>query len=130
MAHPNEDLVREGYAAFGSGDIEALQNRFFDPAIRWHFPGRSPFSGHYTGTAGVLGWLGRSFEASGGTLSIELHDVIGNDQHVVALTTVRAQREGKQLSDNTVQIFHIRDGKATEVWTHPADQYASDQFWS
>lgn len=130
MAHPNEDLVREGYAAFGRGDIEALQNRFLDPGIRWHFPGRSPFGGDYTGIADVLGWLGRSFEASGGTLSIELHDVIGNDEHVVALTTVRAQREGKQLEDNTVQIFHIRDGKATEVWTHPADVYASDDFWS
>ena len=56
--------------------------------------------------------------------------MIGNDEHVVALTTVRAQREGKQLEDNTVQIFHIRDGKATEVWTHPADVYASDDFWS
>lgn len=130
MAHPNEDLVREGYAAFGRGDIEALQSRFFDPGIRWHFPGRNPFSGDYTGIADVLGWLGRSFEASGGTLSIELHDVIGNDEHVVALTTVRAQREGKQLSDNTVQIFRIRDGRATEVWTHPADVHASDEFWS
>jgi uncharacterized protein len=130
MAHPNEDLVREGYAAFGRGDIEALQNRFLDPDIRWHFPGRSPFSGDYTGIADVLGWLGRSFEASGGTLSIELHDVIGNDEHVVALTTARAQRAGKTLQDNTVQIFHIRDGKAAEVWTHPADIYASDDFWS
>jgi uncharacterized protein len=130
MAHPNEDLVREGYAAFARGDIEALQNRFLDPDIRWHFPGRSPFGGDFTGIADVLGWLGRSFEASGGTLSIELHDVIGNDEHVVALTTVRAQRGGKTLQDNTIQLFHVRDGKATEVWTHPADIYASDDFWS
>jgi hypothetical protein len=29
MAHRNEDLLRDGYAAFGRGDIDALQNRFF-----------------------------------------------------------------------------------------------------
>jgi uncharacterized protein len=130
MAHPNEDLVREGYAAFGRGDIEALQSRFFAPDITWHFPGRSPFGGDYTGMAEVLDWLGRSFEASGGTIRIELHDVIGNDEHVVALTTVRAERAGRQLADNSIQLFHVRDGKATEVWTHPADLYASDEFWS
>jgi uncharacterized protein len=129
MAHPNEDLVREGYAAFGRGDIDALQNQFFAAGIRWHFLGRSPFGGDYEGLGPVLDWLGRSFEATGGTIRIELHDVIGNDEHVVALTTVRAERAGKQLEDNTVQVFHVRDGK-TEVWTHPADQYGSDEFWS
>ena len=130
MAHPNEDLVREGYAAFGRGDIEALQSQFFASGIRWHFPGRSQFAGDYAGLEEVLGWLGRSFEATGGTMRIELHDVIGNDEHVVALTTLRAERNGKKIEDNTVQTFHISDGRATEVWTHPADQYASDDFWA
>jgi hypothetical protein len=77
-----------------------------------------------------LDWLGRSFQATGGTIRIELHDVIGNDEHVAALTTVRAERAGKLLKDITVQIFHLRDGQATEVWTHPADLYAADDFWS
>jgi uncharacterized protein len=130
MAHPNGDLVREGYAAFGQGDIEALQTRFFAPDIRWHFPGRSQFAGDYTGLAEVLGWLGRSAEASNGTLRVDMHDVIGNDDHVVALVTIRAQRAGRTLEDNSVQVFHIRDGKAAEVWTYPADVYAEDEFWS
>jgi len=130
MGHPNEDLVRAGYAAFASGDLDALQNQFFAEDIRWHFPGRSPFGGDYVGVAEVLSWLGRSFEASEGTVRIELHDVIGNDDHVVALTTVRAERAGKKLQDNTIQVFHLRDGKATEVWTHPADLYRADEFWS
>jgi hypothetical protein len=29
-----------------------------------------------------------------------------------------------------VQVFRIRDGKATEVWTYPADLYVTDAFWS
>lgn len=129
MAHPNEDLVREGYAAFGRGDMDAL-GQFFAEDIRWHFPGRSPFGGDYEGLEQVLGWLGRSFEASGGTINVELRDAIGNDEQVAALTTIRAERAGKKLEDNTVQIFRIRDGKAAEVWSHPADLYATDDFWS
>lgn len=130
MAHRNEEFVREGYAAFARGDLDMLQGSFFASDVRWHFPGRSPFGGDYTGVGDVISWLGRSFEASDGTVRVHLHDVVGNDEHVVALTTVRAEREGRTLQDNTVQVFHIEDGKATEVWTHPADLYAIDEFWS
>ena len=36
MAHPNEVLVREGLAAFGRGDLDALRNQYFAEDIRWH----------------------------------------------------------------------------------------------
>ena len=130
MTHPNEDLVREGFAAFGRGDLDALQSQFYAEDIRWHFPGKSPFGGDIEGVAEVIKWLGRSFEASGGTIRLELHDVVANDEHAVALFTARAERAGKHLEDNTVQVAHIRDGKETEVWFYPADLYATDEFWS
>ena len=97
MTHPNEDLVREGFAAFGRGDLDALQSQFFAEDIRWHFPGRSPFGGDFEGVAEVIGWLGRSFEASDGTIRLELHDVVANDEHAVALFTA-PRRAGGQAS--------------------------------
>jgi uncharacterized protein len=130
MGHPNEDLVRAAYAAFGRGDMEALQSTYFAESILWHFPGHSPFGGDYRGIDQVFDWFGRSVERSGGTLSVEVHDVVANDQHAVALTTVRAQRDGKRLEDQYAQIFHISDGKAVEVWTNVSDLYAVDDFWS
>jgi ketosteroid isomerase-like protein len=130
MAHPNEDLLREGYAAFARGDLDALQNQFFAADIRWHYPGQSPFGGDFEGVAAVIDWLGRTFATSGGTIRLELHDVLANDEHAVALVRVRAERPGEQLDDRSVQVFHIRDGKAAEVWTYPADLYASDAFWA
>jgi hypothetical protein len=39
------------------------------------------------------------------------------------------EREGKSLDDNSVQVFHIKDGKVTEQWLYPSDAYASDDFW-
>ena len=38
MAHPNEDLVREGFAAFGRGDMDALRKQFFTDDVRWRTP--------------------------------------------------------------------------------------------
>jgi ketosteroid isomerase-like protein len=130
MAHPNEDLVREGYAAFGRGDVDALQHKFFAEDVRYHVPGNSPLGGDYQGVAQVLEWLGRQYELSEGTIRAEVHDVVANDEHAVSLFTVRAERAGKQVVDNSVQVFHIRDGKVSEVWSHPADLYAMDEFWS
>jgi len=40
MAHPDEDLTRAAFAAFGRGDLDALRDQFFAPEVRFHFPGR------------------------------------------------------------------------------------------
>jgi ketosteroid isomerase-like protein len=130
VAHPNEDLVREGFAAFGRGDMDALRKQYWTEDVRWHLPGRSPLAGDYEGAEQVLQAFARLFELTGGTYTAELHDVLANDQHAVALFTSRAERAGKQLTDNQVQISHIRDGKIAEVWIQSTDLYAQDEFWS
>jgi hypothetical protein len=108
------------------GTVQSL----FAEDVVWHFPGRGPLAGDYKGVGEVMAWLGRSAELTGGTLRLEVHDILANDEHGVALTRATAERGSKQLADNGVSIFHIRDGKAVEVWTHLGDLYASDDFWS
>jgi hypothetical protein len=78
----------------------------------------------------VIGFIGRLSGLSGGTHRIELHDVIGNDEHVVALHTTRAGHGGRKLEINAAQIFHVRDGIVTEAWIQHADLYTVDEFWS
>jgi len=106
VAHPNEDLVREGFAAFGRGDMDALRKQIFTDDVRWHNPGRGPISGDYEGTEQVIQYFARVIELTGGTFSLELHDVLANDEHAVALVTVRGERAGKQrpLSDNGTMV--------------------------
>ena len=130
MAHPNEDLVREGFAAFGRGDMDALRDQIFAEDIRYHIPGRSPIAGNYEGIEQVFQLFARIFELSGGTFRTELHDVVANDGHAAALFTIRGERAGKQLNDNMVQTYHIRDGRVSEAWNHQTDLYAVDEFWS
>ena len=65
MAHPNEDLVRAAFAAFGRGDLDALRHQYFAEGLRYHVPGRSPVAGDYEGAAQVVEFFGRLFELSG-----------------------------------------------------------------
>lgn len=128
VAHPNEELVRRGYAAFQSGDMATLNELFADDIV-WHSPGRNQMSGDFKGTDAVLEQFRKIFEVSGGTFKIDIHDVLANDDHVVVLAHATAEREGRRLDDNNVQVFHVRDGKVTEQWLQPGDAYASDEFW-
>lgn len=129
MTHPNEDLVRRGYAAFGSGDIPTLNGLFSDDVI-WHVGGRSSITGDYKGKAEVFGFFGRLAQETGGTFRLDLHDVLANDEHAIGMVKTTGERNGRTLDDDGVQVFHIEGGKVTESWFHPGDQYASDEFWT
>ncbi|MGH2681897.1 MAG: nuclear transport factor 2 family protein [Actinomycetota bacterium] len=129
MAHPNEDLLRRGYEAFSKADMPAVQE-FFAEDLVWHVPGRSQISGDYRGAQEVLGFLGRTMEMTGGTFGLEVHDLLADDEHGVALVLARAQREGKSLEDRQVHVMHLQGGKVVEFWAHPGDQHAVDEFWS
>jgi ketosteroid isomerase-like protein len=130
MTQPNEDVVRAASAAFGRGDLGALQDQFFAADIVWHIAGTGPLAGDYQGAAQVMGLLGKISALAGGPVQPQLHDVLVSPDHTVALTTIRAERAGKQLQLNLVHVIHADNGKATEVWTHSSDPAAAAVFWS
>jgi ketosteroid isomerase-like protein len=129
MAHPNEEAVRRGYAAFAAGDLESLRT-LFAPDIKWHVPGRNPLSGTYQGIDQVFQFFGRLAQLTEGTFHIDLHDVLANDEHVVALIHAHAQRPGKTLDGNEAHVFNMKGGQVTEFWSLDEDQYAGDEFFS
>jgi ketosteroid isomerase-like protein len=122
MAHPGEETIRRAYAAINAGDPTALASEFTRDAV-WH-GGESAI----TGADAIARLVGQLREASGGTLRIELHDVLANDEHAVALQTTRAEREGRSLVDRVVYVFHLRDGKIAEAWFN-GDPRVQNDFW-
>ncbi|MBW3665035.1 MAG: nuclear transport factor 2 family protein [Actinobacteria bacterium] len=129
MAHPNEDIIRQAYAAFSSGDMDALSGSMADD-VTWHVPGDSPIAGDYEGKEAVFGFFGKLAELSGGTLNLGVHDILANDEHAVALVRTTASREGRELDQNAVHVMHVRDGQVTEFWSTQDDQAEADAFWS
>lgn len=128
MTHPNEDLLRRGYEAFSKGDMQTLDGLFAD-AIVWHVGGRNQLAGDYRGKEDVFALFGKWAELSSGTLKVEIHDVLANDEHAVALQRATGAREGRTVDDNGVGVYHVRDGKVTEAWFHAGDAHAIDEFW-
>jgi uncharacterized protein len=128
MSHPNEDLFRKGYELFLGGDLTALMDLMADDVV-WHVGGDNPLSGDYRGKDEVMGLFGQFFERSGGTLRIEIHDVLANDEHGVALTRTTAERDGKSIDTRSAHIVHFSDGKVVESWQFSEDTGAMDTFW-
>jgi uncharacterized protein len=130
MTQPNQDLVQAASAAFGRGDLSTLQDQFFAPDIIWHIAGTGPLAGDYEGAQQVMGVLSKISQLAAGTVQPALHDVLVSSDHTVALTTITAERAGKQLQLNLVHVIHVENGKATEVWTQSSDPTAAAEFWS
>ncbi|MDQ3147600.1 MAG: nuclear transport factor 2 family protein [Actinomycetota bacterium] len=57
MPHPNEQLAREVYDAFGQGDMAAVLSFCHDDIV-FHVPEKAPFSGDHT-KAGFGEFIGR-----------------------------------------------------------------------
>jgi ketosteroid isomerase-like protein len=129
MTHPNEELLRSLYDAFSRRDTETIRGLLADDVV-FHQPGRNPLSGDYEGVQAVLGLIGTLAERSGGTFRVDVHDVLGDQDHAVGLLRVSGQREGREVNVPVVHVFHVRDGKLAELWIHPLDQYAIDEFWA
>lgn len=125
--HPNAKLVREGFEAFEKGDMQWIDEHLSDDVV-WHVGGNSKWAGTYDGKAKVLDLFARQAEAM--TTSADIHDVLGSDDHVVALGTAKATGpEGSSAEWKYAQIFHIdRDGKTTEVWGMAENDAVVDPF--
>jgi uncharacterized protein len=128
MAHPNADLVRKGFEAFNTGDMATLDSILADDVV-WHSAGRNLLSGDFVGKQAVFGNFAL-IPAETDAFSQEIHAIVADDEHTVALVNATLTRHGNTATFGQVFVFHIEGGKAKEVWLTPVDQAAADAFWS
>lgn len=129
-AASNAEVMRQYLDAWSRGDSEAAFALWADDIVH-HVPGRSRLAGDFAGKQTFLEAYGRLFEELGGHIEVVgFHDVLVSDEHAVALVVERAVRGERSLEFNRVVVYHMRDGKIAETWSHDYDPYALDQFWS
>ena len=121
--------LRRGYEAFQTGNLDLLRDELFAPDIAWHNPGRNILSGDYKGVEAVIAMFVKQFEETGGTFAVELHDVLGSEDHAVALGTATAERNGKSLSEPYAHVCHFEGDKLTEAWIMQFDPYKGDELF-
>ncbi len=123
--HPNVQVVLGALEAFGRGDVAGRLRSMSDDVI-FHAPGTSRFSGRFDGKDAVRDRMERMREA-GIEMSVDVHDVVGNDEHVVALVHVHARNAaGQRYDQEQVQVSHMRDGLVEEFWIMNQDQAVLD----
>ena len=127
--HPNAELFRRGYNAFQAGDLDTVRSLFASDIV-WNVPGNGRFAGTFRGVDGVINLFVQQFQETNGTFKVDVHDILGNDEHAVALASVSAQRAGKSVNDRFTHVVHIVDGKVTESWIFDENPAAVDEFWA
>jgi ketosteroid isomerase-like protein len=110
----NIELVKKGYEAFTTGDIDAVMN-LFDDNIEWVQPGDSAISGTYHGKGELGQFISRLAEKS---TTATPRRFLADGDTVVVLSDVSAGNEKGQ----DAEVYTIRDGKTVraQVYTDTA----------
>jgi len=126
--HPNATLFRQGYEAFNRGDMDTIRTTF-DPAVIWHVGGRSRFTGDKRGIDETLAFFLQLQQESGGTFKLDVHDVVANDEHAVAIVNSHIEKDGTTVDSKAAHVVHVKNGRITESWFFGDDQYEFDALF-
>lgn len=110
---PQEKIAwaRESYAALNAGEIDKGLELFSDDLV-FHSPVFPQAIGKDALRAAGKRIVDRTDE-----YSLEPHDILANDDHIVALLVVHGRRGDRVLNERGVHVMHLNDeGKVDEVW--------------
>jgi len=126
---PNQLLVRRGFEAFTTGDIDTLVEIIADDAVQI-MPGNNVIAGEHKGRDAILAMYGRLFEETAGTLKVVLEATYAAGNNVVAIYRGTATRNGRTLDQRNALVFEIERGQAVRLTDLPEDLDAANSFWS
>ena len=126
---PNQLLVRRGFEAFTTGDIDTLVEIIADDAVQI-MPGNNVIAGEHKGRDAILAMYGRLFEETAGTLKVVLEATYAAGNNVVAIYRGTATRNGRTLDQRNALVFEIERGQAVRLTDLPEDLDAANGFWS
>jgi len=122
--HPNATLVRSVLDGLNSQNFEAMFEFVADDS-EWHEIGRDePIRGREALIARMADM------PPGASITADLHDVVANDDHTIALLTATASMGDQSLTYRVAEIYHIRDGKLTARWAFSDDTEAINRFFT
>jgi uncharacterized protein len=125
----DESVVRRGFEAFGTGDLQALADVLSSDVV-WHVAGDNAVSGLYQGRDATFALFATLAELTGGTYRVEPDAITSDGDQVVARLRSLAQRGSKSLDAWLTIRFTIAHGQVVETLETVDDPSAWDQFWA
>lgn len=110
----NVQIVKDGYAAFGRGDIQGLLALFAED-IEWISPGEGlPLAGTYHGHAAVAGFF-QKLAQTVEFLSFEPREFVAQGDRVLVIgrDKGKVKTTNRTFEGDWVMAFTVRNGKVT-----------------
>ncbi len=110
---PHERIARARalYAALNAGDLDSASEYLSDDLV-FH----SPIFRQPVGKDALRSATQRIVDPTD-KYTLEIHDILANDEHVVAVFVVRGRRGERVLNERGVHVIHLDDeGKVAELW--------------
>lgn len=124
--HPNAARLREGFAAFGRGDLDHVRREMTDDAT-WTNAGSSVLAGTYVGWNAIEQMFGTLFDVTGGTFSMDLLSCLADDARAVAIYDATSTVAGQTRTMRFCFVQELNaEGLATATTTLAYDQAAAD----
>ncbi len=127
--HPHVPILEKIYRDFASGDFPSVLAAC-DDKITFQVAGKSPLAGKYTKSDFVSGFVAKLGELSGGTLSVEVHDILASDRHAVVLVSDHLTRRGEKVQIRSAHVWRFENGQPVAWYEYPRDLYQFDAIWS
>lgn len=121
--HPHAARYREMSAAMNAGDMSGLDSAIADDVVWWEIGAADPVRGKQA-------LMARMQDLSDFNITAQLHDVVANDDHLIAMVSVEATKGDSKLHYRTAEIHHVNaDGQVTERWAFSDDTQAIIDFF-
>ena len=128
--HPNAQVIHGLIDAFLTGDFERFMDGFTEDAV-FRVAGDNIISGEYRSKPVIRDYFIRLGQVTGGSMRIDVDEVLAGDQHAVMFIHVTTDRKGMHLEAECAEAFRLNDdGKITESWFLYEDQAAYDAFYA
>ena len=123
--HPTAASYRSLAESFESGQWDAFVDAIADDVEWWEVGASQPIRGKEALLARFQEQMGKW------DISVKLHDVLANDDHLVALTEAEGKRGTDTLAYKTVEIHHVNEaGQITHRWSFVDDTGAVLDFFA
>lgn len=121
--HPNVTIARELLEAFNARDEDRIRARMAND-VKWHMIGGDSVEG-LEALAGTMSDMDSDF-----SIETDVHDIVGNDEHVIALVNATARSGDQEFTYRTAEIMHVSEGRVTERWAFSDDTEAINRFFA
>ncbi len=126
VEHPNVGRMREGFAAFSAGDLDAVRASM-TPDATWTNGGANPLSGTHHGWDEIAAMFGKLMELTEFTFTMQVLDVMATDRHAVAVYDATSTIQGRTATHRWTIVDEVTpDGLVSAAHLLAYDQVAAD----